>query len=197
MPPAESPVPGPDRSEPRDGPVRLPRPGPPPRPPLTSTVPPPVPRTAPRAPGTVRASAWCWGLSLLAGVLALGAAAADLAGVRQRLEATGAAADPTATEELLRSGADTTVAGVLGALAALVVLTLGCLVLFLRHRAGWRGALAVLGLLTLAADALAQDLLTGGPELDRGAVLVQGGLVVLALVLLALPASRGWGRPDR
>ena len=197
MPPAESPVPGPDRSGPRDGPVRLPRPGPPPRPPLTSTVPPPVPRTAPRAPGTVRASAWCWGVSLLAGVLALGAAAADLAGVRQRLEATGAAADPTATAELLRTGADTTVAGVLGALAALVVLTLGCLVLFLRHRAGWRGALAVLGLLTLAADALAQDLLTGGPELDRGAVLVQGGLVVLALVLLALPASRRWGRPDR
>ena len=37
MPPAESPVPGPDRSGPRGGPVRLPRPGPPPRPPLTST----------------------------------------------------------------------------------------------------------------------------------------------------------------
>jgi hypothetical protein len=175
-------------------PVRPPRPGPPPRPPLTSTVPPPVPRAAPRAPGTVRASAWCWGLSVLAGLLALGAAAADLAGVRQRLAAAGAVADPTATAELLRAGADTTVAAVLGALAALVVLTAGCLALYLRHRAGRRSALTVLGLLTLTADALAQDLLTGGPELDRGAVLVQGALVVLALVLLALPASRGWGR---
>jgi hypothetical protein len=166
------------------------RPGPPPRPPLTSTLPPPAPRAAPRRPPSVRASAWCWGLSALAGALALAAAAADLTGVRQRTAEAGAVADPTAGAELLRSGADIAVAGVLGALAALLVLTLACLAVFLRFRAGWRGALAVLGLLTLAADVLAQDLLAGGPELDRSAVLVQGGLVVLALVLLLWPTSR-------
>jgi hypothetical protein len=110
--------------------------------------------------------------------------------VRQRLEEAGAVADPTADHDLLRSGADTVVAGVLGAVAALAVLTLLCLALLVRGRAGWRGALAALGLLTLAVDVLAQDLLAGGPELDRSAVLVQGGLVVPALVLLFLPASR-------
>jgi hypothetical protein len=174
------------------------RPGPPPRPPLTSTLPPPAPRAAPRRPTPVRASAWCWALSALAGLLALVAAAVDLTGVRQRLEEVGAVADPTADHELLRSGADTVVAGVLGAIAALIVLTLLCLALFMRCRAGWRGALTALGLLTLAADVLAQDLLAGGPELDRSAVLVQGGLVVPALALLFLPASRdGVRRPSR
>jgi hypothetical protein len=173
--------------------VRPERPGPPPRPPVTSSLPPPAPRVAPRRPGAVRLSAWCWGASVLAGCVALGAAALDLAGIRQRLQDAGAAADPSASADLLRSGADTTVAGVLVGIAALVVLTVVCLLLFLR-RARWRGGLVTLGVLTIGVDVLAQDLLAGGPEVDRGAALVQAGLVVLAVVLLFLPASRAWAR---
>lgn len=148
----------------------------------------------PRAPGTVRLAAWCWLAGALAGAVALGAAALDLAGVRQRLVDTAAAADPTADAELLREGADTTVLAVLGPLAVLVVLGLLCLVLHLRRRSPWSRLLLALGLLTVVVDVLAQDLLSGGPEADRTAVLVQGALVVLALVLLLLPRSRRWAR---
>jgi len=124
----------------------------------------------------------------------MAAAAADLPGVRQRLVDAGAAADPDATPELLRSGADTTVLTVFGALAALVLLTLGCLALYLRRRPVWRGPLAVLALLTVAVDALAQDMVRGGPEVDRTAVIAQGLLVLLGAVLLFLPSSRAWSR---
>ena len=151
----------------------------------------------PRAPGTVRAAAWCWAAGALAGAVALGAAALDLAGVRQRLVDAAAAADPAADAELLREGADTTVLAVLGPLAALVVLGLLCLGLYLRRRSMWSRALLVLGLLTVLVDVLAQDLLSGGPKTDRVAVLAQGGLVVLALVLLFLRPSRAWSREPR
>jgi len=151
----------------------------------------------PRAPWTVRAAARCWAAGALAGVVALGAAALDLAGMRQRLVDAAAAADPAADAELLREGAYTTVLAVLGPLAALVVLGVLCLVLFLRRRSVWSRVLLVLGLLTVVVDVLAQDLLSGGPEADRVAVLTQGGLVVLALVLLLLRPSRAWSREPR
>jgi hypothetical protein len=142
----------------------------------------------------VLASAWCWLLSVLAGLACLLAAALDLAGIRERLTEAGAETDPGATPELLREGADTTVAGVLGALAALVLLTLVCLVLLLRRRAGGRSALVVLGLLTVGVDVLAQDLLARGPEVDRVAALAQGGLALVALVLVLTPSARHWMR---
>ena len=169
-------------------------PPPPPRPPLTSDLAPPTPHVAPRAPGAVRVAAWCWVAGALAGVVALAAAALDLTGVRQRLIDSAAAADPAADQELLRQGADTTVLAVLGPLAVLVVLGLCCLVLHLRRRSVWSRLLLVLGLLTVVVDVLAQDLLSGGPEVDRTAVLVQGALVVLALVLLLLRPARAWAR---
>ena len=172
-------------------------PPPPPRPPLSSGLAPPAPRAAPRAPGTVRAAAWCWCGAVLSGAVALCAAAADLAGLRRRLADAGAVADPGASDELLREGADTAVLAVLGPLAVLTLLGLVGIVLYLRRRAGWRRVLGVLGLLVVATDVLAQDLLGGGPEVDRGAVLVQCGLVLLALLLLALRPSRAWSRHPR
>ena len=173
---------------------RGPLPPPPPRPPLTSDIAPPAPQVVPRAPGTVRGAAWCWVAATLAGLAALGAAALDLAGLRQRLVDSAATADPAADPELLREGADTTVLAVLGPLAVLVVLGLACLVLYLRRRSVWWRVLLVLGLLTVVVDVLAQDLVSGGPEVDRIATIAQGGLVVLALVLLLLRPSRRWTR---
>jgi uncharacterized membrane protein len=137
---------------------------------------------------------WCWCASGLAGLTALATGAADLTGVRQRLVDTGAAAAPDATRALLRSGADRAVLTVFAGLAALVLLTLGCLALFLRGHAGWRGPLAVLTLLTVAVDALAQDLFRGAPAVDRTAVMLQGVLAVVALALLTTPGSRAWAR---
>ena len=171
--------------------------GPPPRPPLTSDLAPPAPHVVPRAPGTVRAAAWLWVAAVVAGAGALAAAAVDLSGVRQRLVDTAAAADPAADPELLRDGADTTVLAALGSLAVLVVLGLLVLVLYLRRRAVWSRVLVALGLLTVAVDVLVQDVVRGGPEADRVAVLVHAGLTVLALLLLLLGPSRRWSREPR
>ncbi|MGY5883057.1 hypothetical protein [Modestobacter lacusdianchii] len=172
-------------------------PPPPPRPPTSSDLAPPAPYVVPPAPGTVRAAAWTWCAATLAALVALAAAALDLADLRQRLVDSAATADPAAEEELLREGADTTVLAVLGPLAVLTLLGVLCLVLYLRRRSGWARGLLVLGVLTIVLDVLAQDLLTGGPEVDRIAAIAQGGLVALALVLLLLPASRTWSREPR
>ncbi|WP_299959502.1 hypothetical protein [uncultured Modestobacter sp.] len=177
------------------GPRRLPPP--PPRPPTSSDLAPPTPYVVPPAPRTVRAAAWTWCAATLAGLVALGTAALDLADLRQRLVDSAGAADPTAEEDLLREGADTTVLAVLGPLAALTVLGALCLVLYLRRRSGWGRGLLVLGVLTSVVDVLAQDLLAGGPEIDRIAAIAQGGLIAVAVVLLLLPASRAWSHEPR
>jgi uncharacterized membrane protein len=145
----------------------------------------------------VRAAAWCWGASTVAGGVALVAAVLDLAEVRRRLVDAAAAADPGTAEDLLRQGADTAVVAVLGSLTVLVVLGLVALLLHLRRRKAWTRVLMVLGLLTAGVDVLAQDLLGGGPEVDRVAVLAQGGFVVAALVLLLFPSARTWSRSGR
>ncbi|WP_222195658.1 hypothetical protein [Modestobacter italicus] len=172
-------------------------PPPPPRPPTSSDLAPPAPYVVPPAPRTVRTAAWAWCAASVAGLVALATAALDLAGLRQRLVDSAATADPAAEEELLREGADTTVLAVLGPLAALIVLGALCLVLYLRRRSRWGRGLLVLGVLTVVVDVLAQDLLTGGPEIDRIAAIAQGGLIALALVLLLLPPSRAWSREPR
>ncbi|MCZ2806983.1 hypothetical protein O2W18_17900 [Modestobacter sp. VKM Ac-2983] len=131
-------------------------------------------------------------------MIGLIAAALDLAGLRQRLLDSAAAADPATDQELLREGVDTTVLAVVGPLAVLTVLGLAALLLYLRRRSIWSRVLLVLGLLTVAADVLAHDLLAGGPDVDRSAVLVQAGLVTVGLALLFLPRpSRDWSREPR
>ena len=170
---------------------------PPPRPPLGSDIAPPAPAVLSPAPATVRGATWCWAAAALAGVVAVAAVAADLDPLRTRLLDAARAADPGAAEELLRSGADTALAGVLVATAVLVLLGLGALLLLRRRRGGWRRVLVVLGLLAAGVGVLGQDVVSGGPEVDRIAFLVLSASALLTSVLLLARRSAGWARERR
>jgi hypothetical protein len=172
--------------------------GPPPRPPLRSPLAPPAPHRPHRAPASRRAAAWCWGGAVLAGLAGLLAAAVDLAGIRERLTGTARAADPGATDELLRDGADATVALVLGATAVLTVLAGALLVPVLRRRrAGRRWVLIGLGVVLAVAGAVSQAVVAGGPEADRWAFLAQGVLALAGAGLLLTPSAAAGGDPSR
>ncbi len=173
--------------------------GPPPRPPVRSPLAPPTPAHRPhRAPTSLRAAAWCWAGAVLIGLAGLVTAAVDLAGIRRRLTDTARAADPGAPDALLRDGADTTVALVLGSTAVLTLLAAVALVPVLRRRRpGRRWLLVGLGVLLVVADAFSQSVVAGGPEVDRWALLAQGVLVLAgACLLLTRSAAVGAGRPS-
>ncbi|WP_369135406.1 hypothetical protein [Modestobacter sp. I12A-02662] len=164
--------------------------GPPPRPPVRSPLAPPAPHRPRRAPASLRAAAWCWAGAVLIGLAGLVTAAVDLAGTRQRVTGTARAADPSAPDALLRDGADTTIALVLGSTAALTVLVAVALVPALRRRRpGRRWLLIGLGALLAVADAFSQAVVAGGPEVDRWAFLVQGVLALAGTGLLLAPSA--------
>ena len=166
---------------------------PPPRPPVTSSLRPPAPRTRPPLPLPLRLSAVAWLGSCLAGLLGLAAAAADLDSVRDQLVATAGEDDPGRPADLVTSGVETTLTAAGAGSAALVVLVALCVLLLLLGRSAARWALAVAGLLTLLAVDVDQGLVSGTVPVSRATFLVQGGLVVLALLALLLPRSaRAW-----
>jgi hypothetical protein len=140
----------------------------------------------------VRACAAAWLGSCLAGLLGLGAAAADLEGLRTRLVAVAREDDPSRPADLVREGVQATLAAAAGGTAVLLVLVAVSVVLLLRRRPVGRWGLAVAGALTLLAVDVDQGLVRGGVEVDRVGFLVQGGLVVLGLLTLLPRAARAW-----
>ena len=168
---------------------------PPPRPRVTSDLPLPGTAVPPLPPRTVRVGVLLGALALAAGGVAVALAAIDRAGLHRELLASARAADPEARTSLLRHGVALTItsAAVLTTVAMLALLA--GLVVLRRRRPAARWVIGLAGLLTLAAVGIDQGLVTGGStDVDRLAFLTQGGLTVLALAVLAAPASRAWLR---
>jgi hypothetical protein len=79
----------------------------------------------------------------------------------------------------------------------LLIATLWSVALVRRRRPAARWVLLVTGALTLIAVDVNQGVAAGGAtDVDRVAFLVQGGLVVLAGILLLAPQSTRWLHAD-
>jgi hypothetical protein len=168
---------------------------PPPRPQLTSDVVPPWLRSEEDSrPWAVPAAACLVFGAVAAGLAAMAAMAADGTGLRDRLTAAATKGDASASEDLVRSGVRTTLLLLFGTQTVLAVLLLIGAALFLRRLQWARWALFGTAVVTLAVAALAQDVVSGGRELDRLAFVVEGGLLVLAGVLLFSRRVGAWLR---
>jgi hypothetical protein len=139
-------------------------------------------------------SAVLWSLACIAGVAGIVFALADGDALRAKLRDAALESRPDATADTLADGVRVTVLLVLGAVALLVLLAALGVRLTLRRRSWARWLLLVVGVLTLLAADLAQDVVSGGRDADRIAFVVQAGLVVAALVALFLRSSRSWLR---
>jgi hypothetical protein len=170
---------------------------PPPRPAVTSDLAAPVGPAAPARPGTVRATVALWWAGAAAALTGLAAALLDSTALRERLTATATAADPTATPELVADGVRATVGLVLGGVALVVLVSLVWVELVRRRRSWARWALLVTAVPVLLALDVAQSIVTGASDVDRIALLVAGGLFVLALVPLLGRSARAWFRSPR
>jgi hypothetical protein len=184
-------VPDPHAPQNRPGPV-----GPPPRPAYSPAPIPPLGETVgrDRRPATLRASAWLWGAGTAAGALGLLTAFVNYDSLADRVTETARTADPDLAADVLDAGVAATLTTLLGASAVLTALVLCSLLLVLRPVAGWRWLLAVGGVLQLFLLPLVLSLVSGGTDVDGIAFLVQGVLVVPALVLLFLRPSGRWLR---
>lgn len=151
---------------------------------------------APR-PWSLRLSAAAWVLAAVAGGAGVLAALADGDALRAKLTDQATEADPQLAAGAIADGVAATTALVLGSVAVLSLLLLLWTALVLRRRAWARWPLLVTGVLVLVADDVAQSVVSGGAELDRIALLVQAGLVVVALVTLFWRSTRQWLRPVR
>lgn len=178
------------RRRPEAAPARTP----PARPRLDSDLAPPVGIPAPPRPRALTVSAVLWCLACLAGAAGIALALADGDALREKLRAAALESRPDAAEDTLADAVRVTQLLVLGAVALLVLVALLGVRLALRRRSWSRWLLLVVGVLTLLAADLAQDMVSGGRDADRVLFLVQAGLVVAALVPLFLPSSRGWLR---
>jgi hypothetical protein len=145
-------------------------------------------------PWPLRASVGLWFAACVAGLSGVGAALADGNALRDRLTATAETVDPAATADAIQNAVAATILVVLGAVGALVLLTLLWTALVLGRRSWARWALLGTGLVSAFAIDVAQSTVAGGNDVDRIAFVVQAGLVVLALVLLFARSSRAWLR---
>ncbi|MGY1822559.1 hypothetical protein [Geodermatophilus sp. SYSU D00079] len=167
---------------------------PPPRPATTSDIAPPLGRTPLPRPATVRATAALVGAGCLAALTGVGAALLDHAALRDRLTATATADDPTAPAAVVAEGVRATIAVVTGGVTLVVLLSLVWVVLLLRRRAWARWALLLTALPALVVLDVAQSLVAGDADVDRVALLVAGGLLLLALLPLLTRSSRAFFR---
>ncbi len=168
---------------------------PPARPEVAGTLAPPTPAERPPAtPRSVRLSAALWWAGCLAGVVGVVTALLDHAALEAKLTASAQESDPAASADVVADGVRATIGLVVGTTGLLVLVSLLWVGLVLR-RHGWaRWALLVNAALLLLAVDVTQDMVSGGADVDRVAVLVQGALVVLAPVLLLARSARTWFR---
>ncbi|PRY47681.1 hypothetical protein LY71_11236 [Geodermatophilus tzadiensis] len=186
-PAAEQPLPRRPVTDPRQRAV-------PPRPPVTSDVAPPGPPPVPCRPRAVRVAALlCWA-GALAAVLGLLAALLDREALDARLTATASSGDPAATAAEVADAVAVTVALVVGAVGLGVALTAGAAALAVRRRSWARWLLLVVLLPTLLALDVAQSTVAGDADLDRVALVVAAGCLLLVPVPLFLRSARAWYR---
>jgi hypothetical protein len=163
---------------------------PPPRPRTSSDLVPPGPDVRRRQAALPRASVWAWTGSVLAGLVALAAAYADRAAVREQLTDSARAAAPGSADDLLRDTVTLTML-LVGSLCALLTLAVAACVLAAgRGRRRAATLLLVVGPLLLAVVAVAQAFVAGGSDVARIALLVQGGLLAVGLVSQLTGRSR-------
>lgn len=167
---------------------------PPARPAVTSDIALPIPRPRPRRPPTVRATTALWWAGCLAAVTGISAALLDLPALRDRLALLATAQDPAASADLVADGVRATIALVLGAVAAVVAVSLVWLALLLRGRGWARWALLLTAVAAVLALDVAQSVVTGGADLDRWALVAAAGLFALALVPLLGRSARAFFR---
>jgi hypothetical protein len=150
-----------------------------------------------RIPGSLRISAWLWFGGFGAGLCALGVAVANFDGWHRELTDQARADQPDATVHLLRSGVDLTILLAVAGSGVLIAVSALCLVRALRQGPVARWLLTGAALLTLVVVLVDQGLVDRGADVARTGFLVQGGLVVLALLALFTRSSRIWFREHR
>ena len=187
-------VSGPEATGTRRAPIRPPTSPPPPRPAVTSSLAPPTRAPRVRIPGSLRISAWSWIAGFGAGLYALAVAAADVDGWHRSLREQARADQPEASVQLLRSGVDLTILLAVAGSGVLIAVSALFLVRTLRPGPVARWLLTAAGVLTLAVVVVDQGLVDGSADAARTGFLVQGGLVVLALLALFSRSSRTWFR---
>jgi hypothetical protein len=189
-------VSGPETTGMRRAPIRPPTSAPPPRPAVTSSLAPPTHAPRVRMPGSLRVSAWLWIAGFGAGLYALAVAAADVDAWHRALREQARADQPEASVQLLRSGVDLTILLAVAGSGVLIAVSALCLVRALRRGPVARWLLTAAGLLTLVVVLVDQGLVERSADAARTGFLVQGGLVVLALLALFSRTSRTWFRED-
>jgi hypothetical protein len=185
---------GPEATGTRPAPTRPPTSASPPRPAVTSDLAPPTRPVRMRIPGSLRISVWLWFAGFGAGLSALGVAVANFDGWHRELTDQARADQPDATVQLLRSGVDLTILLAVAGSGVLIAVSALCLVRALRPGPVARWLLTGAALLTLVVVLVDQGLVDRGADVARTGFLVQGGLVVLALLALFSRSSRTWFR---
>ena len=165
---------------------------PPPRPPVTRSLPPPRRPSAGPLPPLLRVAVLLLSLAGAGALVGAAAAVADLAGSRARLTADALAQDPEATTALVRDGVAVTLTTALSAIGVLVVLGGVCLALLLHRRPWARWALVLVAVAAVPVTLVVGSVVSGGPEVDRWALLAAGPVAVLGALLLLAPSAGAW-----
>ena len=139
---------------------------------------------------------WLWIAAGIIPVLGLVAALTRFTEIGEHLREAARTADPGATAEAISRAAGVTVLAALLALAVPVIVQI-VLALLMVNRRGWaRILLAIVGLLGLPVAVIAFGALSDeSPQTQRNleiGISLQAVLIVLATVLMFLPAANRW-----
>ncbi|MFD4179846.1 hypothetical protein [Rhodococcus sp. NPDC058514] len=181
---------------PQAAPAQPPQRPQPPRPEFAAAPLRPAPTDdAPRAL-TVARSAWIGSFAVLVGIAA--ATALKLSAVRDALESALSAERPGASQRDIADTVSLTLLGCASAAAVLLVAALICLQLLGRRNSAARMALAVVGVVSVAAAVVFWSLMVEAGEATGGvlewAPLVYAGLVAVGVAALFAPGVSGWLR---
>lgn len=156
-----------------------------------TVAPPPLRGPSLNPPRPVTVSFWLWVASFVVGLLAIAYSLSRFDELHQRLADTVRAQEPGIGGELLNRAVDITLYIGLGGPTAVILLQL-LLAVLMRARRNWaRVLLAVLAVVGIAGAVFS---LVTVAEQARVAVLVQALLIVVATVLMSLPAASTWFR---
>ncbi|MFC7446437.1 hypothetical protein [Rhodococcus daqingensis] len=168
----------------------------PPRPEFSAVPLRPAPSETPPRAITVARSAWIGSFAVLVGIGA--ATALKLSAVRDALESALSAEQPGTSQRDIADTISLTLLGCASAAAVLLVAALICLQLLGQRRSAARIALAVVGVISVAAAIVFWSLMVDAGEATGGvlewAPLVYAGLVIVGVGALFAPGVSGWLR---
>lgn len=156
-----------------------------------TVAPPPVTAVVPAPPIAVTASFWLWLASFAVGLFMVAYSVSQFDLLYRRLAETVRARQPGIDDELLSRAVDLTLYLGLGGTTAVVLLQLLFAVL-MRGRRNWARVLLVVTAAIGVAGALLS--LVAMAEPARAALPLQALLILVATVLMFLPAANGWFR---